>query len=202
MSVAQTTAKRNRIATNPTAGAGRRIGGGNSGTAAQPPPAGSQSINANARSFARTTSRAHSHRTIEAATTQNTTKKNPPRYATITASGASTSDEITRRVRSLRAGALAFAGSGVAKSLRSGLGDEPAKAPLAPAVFFDRGLKGRTIKVVPIDRREHKLRIGCLPEQEVREPLFSRGADDEIGIRNIGRVEILADHVLRDRLGL
>src|SRR5436305_14516935 len=125
---------------------------------------------------------------MEAATTQKTTKKNPPRYATITASGASTSDEITRRVRSLRAGALAFAGSGVAKSLRSGLGDEPAKAPLAPAVFLDRGLKSRTIEVGPIDRREDKLRIGRLPEQEVREPLFPRGPNTEIGMSVIGRV--------------
>ena len=50
-----------------------------------------------------------------------------------------------------------------------------------------------------MDRHEHKLAVSGLPHQKVRQPLLAAGADDQVGIGDFGRVEILAERVGVDR---
>src|SRR6185295_512619 len=129
------------------------------------------------------TSADHSHSTMDAATVQNTTNGTPPIQAARIATGASTADEMTRRTRLLGPEAdSGTPGCGSVTNSGSGLDGEPAEPALAAAIFLDRGFERGAVEVGPIDRREHKLRISRLPQQEVRQPLLARGADDEVGI--------------------
>ena len=49
-------------------------------------------------------------------------------------------------------------------------------------------------------RREIRpINIAALPEKKIRKALFAAGADDEIGIGNACRVEVIGDRRLRDR---
>ena len=47
------------------------------------------------------------------------------------------------------------------------------------------------VEIRPVGWNEHQFTIGRLPEQEIRQPLFAAGANDEIGIGDVGRIEIL-----------
>src|SRR5215471_1953053 len=69
------------------------------------------------------------------------------------------------------------------------LRDQAAEPALAAAVFGERLLEHGAVEVGPMRGDEDELAIGSLPQQEVGEPLLAAGADDEIGIRQIGRVE-------------
>ena len=77
------------------------------------------------------------------------------------------------------------------------LRDQAAEPPLAAAVFGDRALERGAVEIRPVDRHEHEFAVGRLPQQEVGQPLLAAGADDEVGIGQIGRVEVLAEHVRR-----
>ena len=57
----------------------------------------------------------------------------------------------------------------------------------------ERGGEGRAIEIRPQDRQEHELAVGGLPEQEIGQPLLARSADDQVGIRDAGRVEVRRD---------
>ena len=72
-------------------------------------------------------------------------------------------------------------------------GDEAAEAALAPTVFADRRFERGTVEIRPVDRDEYQFAVGRLPEQKIRQPLLAAGADDEIGIGNVRRVEIAAE---------
>src|SRR5665811_828838 len=89
----------------------------------------------------------------------------------------------------LETGSVSTTGSG------SGLRDQAAEPALALLVFADRRFERGTVEVGPIDRQEHQFAIGRLPEQEVRQALFAAGADNEIGIGQIGRVEECPDRL-------
>src|SRR5215213_8111809 len=98
MSVTQTIANRNSIATNPSAGSRRRTIGHRSNAAAYTSPAPIQAASEpkllpTRREFF--TSEDHSQSTIDAAKVHNTTNGRPPTHATRIAIGASTADEIT-----------------------------------------------------------------------------------------------------------
>ena len=75
---------------------------------------------------------------------------------------------------------------------------EPAEPALAPPVFGDRVLERGAVEIGPIGRNENELAVGRLPHQEIRQPLLAAGADDEVGIGQIGRIEMPADDVRRD----
>src|SRR5262249_641969 len=51
---------------------------------------------------------------------------------------------------------------------RSRVRGQTAKAALAAAIFFDRALECGPVEIRPIDRYEHELAIGGLPQQEIR----------------------------------
>ena len=53
-------------------------------------------------------------------------------------------------------------------------------------------------EVGPERVHEHELRVGELPEEEVRDPQLPRGADQKVGLGHLGRVEPRADGVLVD----
>src|SRR5450631_182999 len=84
-------------------------------------------------------------------------------------------------------------GSAPTTASGSGLRDQAAEAALALLVFADCRLERGAVEIGPISRHEHQFTIGRLPEQEIRQPLLSAGADDEVGIGNIRRVEKSGD---------
>ena len=50
-----------------------------------------------------------------------------------------------------------------------------------------------------MDRHEDEFAVGRLPHQEVRQPLLAAGADDQVGIGNVRRIEIAAERIGVDR---
>ena len=46
------------------------------------------------------------------------------------------------------------------------------------------------VEVRPIGRHEHQLPIGRLPQQEIGQPLLAAGADDQVGVGHVRRVEV------------
>src|SRR5213078_4680088 len=52
----------------------------------------------------------------------------------------------------------------------------------------------------PVDVAEVELAVRALPEHEPREPHLATGPDDEIGVGQVGRVEVLGERLLRDPL--
>src|SRR5262249_28418520 len=53
--------------------------------------------------------------------------------------------------------------------------------------------EGRPVRVAEVE-----LAVGALPQEEARQPDLAAGADDEIRIRQIRRVEVLTDCLLGD----
>src|SRR3954451_4048759 len=56
-------------------------------------------------------------------------------------------------------------------------------------------------EVGPQDVGEDQLAIGQLPEKEVGDAVLARGADDEVGVRHLGVVEVPANGLLVDVAG-
>ncbi|OIQ67880.1 hypothetical protein GALL_505390 [mine drainage metagenome] len=50
-----------------------------------------------------------------------------------------------------------------------------------------------------MDRHKYEFAVGRLPHQEIRQPLFAAGANDQIGIGNVGCVKVLTKRVGVDR---
>ena len=118
------------------------------------------------------------------------------------ASGASTSaasdahHEIARvRLRRAAGAAFVFAHDPV-------FATSPPKRRSRLAIFGDRAFQRRLVEIGPVDRHEDQFAIGGLPHQEIRQPLLAAGADDEIGIGNVGRIEIAPERVGVDRCGI
>ena len=143
------------------------------------------------------TSVSHSHSTTSAASAQNADKD----HAAEIGRGQRERREHQRRhdaqdeIAAARSGGSA--GTAVVGRARrlprsgSGLRDQAAKAPFAAAVFGDRVLQRRAVEIGPIGRHEHQFAIGRLPQKKIRQPLLAAGADDEVGIGQVGRVEVL-----------
>src|SRR6185436_8977452 len=66
----------------------------------------------------------------------------------------------------------------------------------------DRLVEVFLLELRPFHRRDPELRVRDLPEQEVRDPKVAARADEQVGIRRIGIVEIPADRLLVDLLRL
>ena len=75
---------------------------------------------------------------------------------------------------------------------------QSAESPVPCGVFFQRLEIQVAVEVRPVFRNEHQLRIGCLPEKEIRQPLLAAGADDQVGIGNAGGIQARIDRLRVD----
>src|SRR4051812_17398392 len=88
---------------------------------------------------------------------------------------------------------------GYRSRLGASLRDQAAETSLTPVIFGNRAFERGAVEVRPIGRYEHQLAVGDLPQQEIGQPLLAAGADDQIGIGQVRRIEILPDEVGGDR---
>src|SRR4051812_22990427 len=72
----------------------------------------------------------------------------------------------------------------------------PPEAPDARLIRGQRLLEVGAREVRPQDLGEVELAVGRLPHQEVRDPLLAAGADHQIRIMHLRRVEQLAERLL------
>ena len=72
----------------------------------------------------------------------------------------------------------------------------PPKRYSAGAERVERALELLPVEVRPQAVREVELRVGGLPEQEVRQPQLAAGADDQLRVLQLGRVEMAAELLL------
>ena len=113
--------------------------------------------------------------------------------------GASTSATTTRSQKIARARRCRPPPARLRPRSRSGFRGQTAEPAFPPGVFGDRPFQRGLVEIRPVDRHEHQFAVGRLPHQEIRQPLLAAGADDQIGIGNIGRVEISAERIGIDR---
>src|SRR5882724_4437114 len=73
-----------------------------------------------------------------------------------------------------------------------------AESPLALLVGTDGSQEVDLAEGRPVRVAEVEFAVGALPQEEAREPDLTAGADDEIRIRQVRRVEVLADRLLGD----
>src|SRR5581483_6722228 len=73
-----------------------------------------------------------------------------------------------------------------------------AESTAAARVLLDRSAELRRPEVGPERVRERELRVGGLPQQEVRQPQLAGRADQEIGIRHLRRIEEARERRLVD----
>ena len=142
-------------------------------------------------------SHSHKARSPPASPARPTTSRRHRRMAIV--SGASTNAATTRISKIARPRLGDRPPARLRPRSRSGFRGQTAKTALPPGIFGDRALKRRLVEIRPMDRHEHQFAVGRLPHQEIRQPLFAAGANDQIGIGNVGRIEILAERVGIDR---
>src|SRR5580698_1514600 len=65
----------------------------------------------------------------------------------------------------------------------------------------DRLVEVTPAHVGPEDLGEDQLAVGQLPEQEVRDAGLARGANDQVGVGHVGKVEVAPDRLLVDLVG-
>src|SRR2546430_17617284 len=70
-----------------------------------------------------------------------------------------------------------------------------AVATLTSPVFFDRGEQILFREVRPEFLRDVHFGVGKLPEKKIRQTHLAGSANQQIGIRVIARVEMLAEHL-------
>src|SRR5680860_705940 len=76
----------------------------------------------------------------------------------------------------------------------------PARAEpsLASGVVFDGTRERDRAEIGPQKRTEEQFGVGGFPEQEVTQPQFARGADDQIRLAHVRSVHVGRDDVLVD----
>src|SRR3974390_128616 len=74
----------------------------------------------------------------------------------------------------------------------------PAESALALGEELECGVQMRRRELRPQRIGKIQFRIGKIPQQEIADPAFAAGADQEIGIGNAGRGETAADLRLVD----
>src|SRR5205807_10173344 len=74
------------------------------------------------------------------------------------------------------------------------------EAPIAPLVIEDRPEQVAARAVGPEHRRDVQLRVGELPQQEIRQPVLAERADQEVGVAPGRGVQLLAPRLLADVL--
>src|SRR5438093_815944 len=73
-----------------------------------------------------------------------------------------------------------------------------AETPLPAPVLLERLEELLFAKVRPKRRRHHKFRVGNLPKQKIADPHFAAGADQQIRVGIMARVEVLGNCFLVD----
>src|SRR5438874_1118848 len=127
-------------------------------------------------------SRAHSQAIPAPAAVVTIGSQGEPNQAAAMATGASTSADKMRSSSEWR-------------SARSNRGTV---AALAAAIIGDRLLQVAAPEIRPKGLGEHQLGIGALPEQEIADALLAAGADQQIGIGQLGGEQMLGDQLLVD----
>src|SRR5882724_12417525 len=74
----------------------------------------------------------------------------------------------------------------------------PAKSPMSPCIFLQRGEKLRLTEIRPERRRDDEFGVGNLPEQKIAYAHFAARANQQIGIGNSARPEIFRNDFLVD----
>src|SRR3990170_8687159 len=123
----------------------------------------------------------------------------PPAQISATMIGMPTAALATRWA-SMRVGLAAVPARGVAVAARVGL-YHAAEASLALAVGEEGALDLFDAEVGPVGGGVVVLRVGRLPEEEVREPHLAGGADHQVGVRQAGRRQVRREELLVDPLG-
>src|SRR5687767_14622860 len=77
-------------------------------------------------------------------------------------------------------------------------GCDTSEAPLAPLIVLDGREEGLTVEVRPEHRRDVDLRVRDLPEHEVGDAELARTSDEEVGVGDRRRVELIGEHGLVD----
>src|SRR6266436_9010219 len=72
---------------------------------------------------------------------------------------------------------------------------QAAESALTAAVFGDCAFERGAVEIRPIGRNEHELAVGGLPQQKIRQALFTAGANHQVGIGQVRRVEMARDDV-------
>src|SRR5207344_338234 len=85
---------------------------------------------------------------------------------------------------------------------RSGVFGETAEASFPLLEVADRLEQELAVEVRPEDGREPQLRVRDLPQQEVRRAHLAAGADEQIRVGRVGRVETFGDRPVIDLRGL
>src|SRR6516165_11217006 len=138
---------------------------------------------------------------MSAAAAQNRTNGQPPSTVAAMARTTMTAADATRLARSpdeAPEAAVSYCVGNRGRSFtasRSGPRYQSAEPALAAPVFGDRGLEGRAVEIGPVGRNEDELAVGGLPQQKIRQALLAAGADNEIGVGQVGGVEMSADEV-------
>ena len=68
--------------------------------------------------------------------------------------------------------------------------------------FFDGGIQIVAGEIRPQNVHFYQLRVSCLPEHEVGQPLFSAGTQDKIRILLARGIHRVAEQLFRDLFGL
>src|SRR4051812_3279701 len=79
--------------------------------------------------------------------------------------------------------------------------DSPETA-VAAGIVLEHFAERSLVEIRPVRFDEHQLGIRTLPKQEVGKTLLAAGADDDVRIRDSGRVERPPDRLFGDVLGL
>src|SRR6202030_2023303 len=141
----------------------------------------------------------HSQKTPSAAAAQNSTNGQPPNTTAPTASAAITMPEAMRLPSSLvdseLVGTVSFTAS------RSGAGLEAAESAFTPSVFRDCVFQRGPVEIRPIGRNKNEFAVGRLPQQKIRQTLLPAGADQQVRVGQIRRIEMPGDRVRGDVAG-
>ena len=73
---------------------------------------------------------------------------------------------------------------------------QPAVTPLALLIFRDAFQQMHSAELRPQGRSDINFGIGKLPQQEIAQPHFAAGANHQVGIRQVPRVQVLRHRVL------
>jgi hypothetical protein len=93
-----------------------------------------------------------------------------------------------------------FKRQGIAFERFVGADAESAEAPFALLVVLDGLKQMNAAEVRPQPVRHKDLRVRNLPQQKIRDAIFAAGADHQIGVRHVRRIQILRDLRLVDAL--
>src|SRR5688572_16897179 len=151
--------------------------------------------------------RAHSQLISSATAATSAANVFGPAWASVSATAASTIPDRIRSTSSLERGrssagrTFSSVASLVIAASCTRAQRKPAEAAVARAELADGGLELLAAEIGPVAVDEHELSIGRLPEKEIGQPHLAAGADEQVGIRQPGGVELAGEALRRDIAG-